>query len=79
VTSITTNLRKMRTSLDGVAHYLLPLYDVLEHTGTCFLNPLMGKTVALRFAHAIHCVESGKPITKTFGEGLSYEAWLTSP
>jgi hypothetical protein len=70
----------MRTSLlDGVAQYLLPLYDVLEHTGACHMNPLVGEVVALRFAYAIHCVESGKQIQKTFGEGLSYVAWRTSP
>jgi uncharacterized protein DUF2797 len=80
VTHITTNLRRMRTSLlDGVAQYLLPLYDVLAHTGTCDMNLLVGGTMVLRFAHAIHCIESGKQITKTFGEGLSYAAWRTSP
>ena len=70
----------MRTALvDGVAQYLLPLYDVLEHTGTCSMNPLVGGTVALQFAHAIHCIESGRRIKKTFGEGLSYDTWRTSP
>ena len=80
MTCITTNLRRMHTAfVDGTAHYVLPLYDVLTPTGTCPMNPLVGGTVALRFAHAIHCIESGKPITKTFGEGLSYAAWRTSP
>src|SRR5262245_39893882 len=80
VTHITTNLRRMRTSLlDGVAQYLLPLYDVLAPTGTCDMNVLVGGTMVVRFAHAIHCIASGKPITKTFGEGLSYAAWRTSP
>ena len=80
VTCITTNLRRMHTALvDGAAHYVLPLYDVLTPTGTCPMNPLVGGTVALRFAHAIHCIASGKQITKTFGEGLSYAAWRTSP
>jgi hypothetical protein len=66
----------MRTTLvDGMAHYLLPLYDVLDPTGTCVMNPLVGGTVTLRFAHAIHCIASGQHITKTFGEGLSYAAW----
>ena len=35
--------------------------------------------MVVRFAHAIHCIDSGKQITKTFGEGLSYAAWRTSP
>src|SRR5713101_6259087 len=64
VTHITTNLRRMRTSLlDGVAQYLLPLYDVLAHTGTCDMNLLVGGTMVLHFAHAIHCIESGKSMT----------------
>ena len=80
VTCIHTNLRRMRTVLqDGVADYVLPLYDVLAPTGTCAMNSLVGGTVALRFEHAIHCIESGKSIKKTFGEGLSYDAWRTSP
>jgi hypothetical protein len=51
VTCITTNLRRMHTALvDGAAHYVLPLFDVLTPTGTCPMNPLVGRTVALRFA-----------------------------
>jgi hypothetical protein len=33
----------------------------------------------LRFEQEIHCIATGKKIKKTFGEGLSYEAFLTSP
>ncbi len=79
MTKMTTHLRKMRTTLDGVAQYLLPIYDVLESTGTYFMNPLVGEEVVLRFENEINCVATGKRIKKTFGEGLSYEAWLTSP
>ncbi len=76
---ITTNLRKMRTSLDGVAQYILPIYDNLENTGTYFMNPLLGEEITIRFSGDIHCAATGKKIKKTFGEGMSYDAWISSP
>lgn len=79
MTQIITNLRKMRTSLDGVAQYLLPVVDILEEQNTFYLNPLVGEEICIQFLEEIHCVESGKKIRKTFGEGLSYERWLVSP
>jgi hypothetical protein len=79
VAKIITNLRKMRTSLDGVAQYILPIYDNLENTGTYFMNPLLGEEITIRFSGDIHCVVTGKKIKKTFGEGMSYDAWITSP
>jgi Protein of unknown function (DUF2797) len=79
VTHITTNLRKMRTTLNGEAQYTLPIIDVLENTGTFYMNSLIGQNVTIRFENQINCVATGKSIKKTFGEGLSYEAFMTSP
>ncbi len=78
---ITTNLRKMRTALNeqGIAQYQLPLFDVLDEQGIIDLNPLVGQELSLHFDGEIHCVESGKRIKKTFGEGLAYDVWLKSP
>ncbi|MCC6599063.1 MAG: DUF2797 domain-containing protein [Crocinitomicaceae bacterium] len=77
---ISLNLRKMRTCLDGMlATYILPITDVLEITGQVALNPLIGEKIIISFENEIHCVAPGKKIKKTFGEGFSYEAWLTSP
>lgn len=76
---ITTHLRKMRTSLDGQAHYILPVVDILEYTGTFYMNPLVGESIRIQFEHEIHCIETGKKIKKTMGEGLSYEAFMNSP
>ena len=69
----------MRTQLTDVAQYTLPIVDVLDKTGEFPLNEWVGKEVKLRFENAIHCIETGKKIKKTFGEGLSYDAWLKSP
>ncbi len=78
---ITTHLRKMHTSLDeqGVAQYILPVFDVLENTGSYSMNSLVGEKVSIHFEGEINCVESGVKIKKTFGEGLSYAVWLKSP
>jgi hypothetical protein len=58
----------MRTTLDGVAQYVLPIYDVLENTGTFYMNPLVGQELIITFENEIHCVATGKKIKKTFGE-----------
>lgn len=79
--AITTNLRKMRTTLSetGIAQYRLPVFDILQEQGTIDFNELVGKEITIQFSGEIHCIESGKRIKKTFGEGLSYEVWLKSP
>lgn len=77
--NITTNLRKMKTSLDGQAQYLLPIVDILDYTGTYFMNPLVGEHISIKYDGEIHCIETGKKIKKAFGEGLSYEAFMNSP
>ncbi len=71
----------MRASLDdqGVAQYELPLFDVIEQKGNFLMNPLIGEKITIHFNQEIHCIETGKKIKKTFGEGMSYEAWLKSP
>jgi hypothetical protein len=78
---ITTNLRKMRTSLDDLntAQYLLPVYDNLAYSHDVSINSLIGQRIQITYQGQINCVESGKSIKKTFGEGLSYEAFLKSP
>lgn len=69
----------MRTSLDGVAQYILPVIDILDEKGSYYMNPLVGEEITVRFLGEIHCIESGKKINKTFGEGLSFERWMKSP
>jgi hypothetical protein len=78
---ITTHLRKMRTSLNesGVAQYELPVYQNLDYASNVQLNSFVGKKITIHYEGEIRCVESGVSIKKTFGEGLSYAAWLKSP
>jgi len=77
---VTTHLRKMSSRLDGQnVQYFLPLVNITERKGELALNPLIGENIKLRFTGQIHCIATGKKIKKTFGEGLSYEAFMTSP
>ncbi|MDZ4750464.1 MAG: DUF2797 domain-containing protein [Flavobacteriales bacterium] len=69
----------MSSRLDDVVHYQWTTADVLEPMDPFELNPFVGKEVRLSFLNEIHCIATGKKIKKTFGEGLSYDAWLTSP
>lgn len=75
------NIRKMRTELspEGEAQYYLNLYNILDKGEELHVNPLVGSEVTFRFDGKIHCVATGKEIKKTFGEGLSYEAFVSSP
>jgi len=81
MTNITTHLRKMPTSLNeqGLARYELPVVNILEYIGSESINEWVGKNIKIQFTGNIHCLATGKKIKKTFGEGLSYEAFLTSP
>jgi hypothetical protein len=73
------HLRKMNTHANGITSYHLRLFDVLEPKEEVPLNDLVGKNVAIRFTGNINCVATGKKINKTFGEGLSFDAFKNSP
>lgn len=69
----------MRTQWGSPVQYNLPLYNNL-HPGTEInMNELVGKEISLRFTGTINCVVTGKSIKKTYGEGMSYDAWKASP
>ena len=75
------NLQKMGSvvSGDGQVDYLMRGQNVLEPIEPCGVNEWVGRTVTIQFAGQINCVETGQSIKKTFGEGLSYQAFLRSP
>lgn len=73
------NIRKMQTELSGEVQYHLPLFDVLAPGPVVFMNELIGQTISIQFAGDIHCVVSGKKIKKTYGDGMSYDAFMRSP
>jgi len=74
------NIRKMRTELiDGKVHYRLPLYNNLEPAAEINMNDLVGKQISIQFSNQINCTVTGKRIRKTFGDGMSWDAFSTSP
>jgi len=81
MTNITTHLRKMTTTLESgnKATYQLPLVNIVESSGSLSMNEWVGRQVTIRFTGNINCIATGKKITKTYGEGLSYDDFLTSP
>jgi len=76
-----THLRKMSAHLneEGLVHYSMPLHANLERQGDLALNVLIDSHLKIQFTGKINCIETGKSIRKTYGEGLCYEAWLSSP
>ena len=75
------NVRKMASRVDSKGHvmYFFQGANVLEPMEEWSVNDVVGQRVAIRFVGDIHCVATGKKIKKTYGEGLSYDAFLKSP
>jgi len=75
------NIRKMRSHLDenGLVHYKMVLFDNLEPQFEVDLNEWVGKEISIQFQNQINCVVTGKKIPKTFGEGMSWDAFRNSP
>lgn len=76
-----THLRKMNSTLpsEGVVSYSLRLMNNLEAGEVISMNDLIGHQISIEFTGEINCIETGKSIKKTYGEGLSYDAWMKSP
>lgn len=73
------NLRKMKTELQDEVHYSLPLYDKLDFSENLALNDLIGSTIKISYSGIINCVITGKRIKKAYGDGMSYDAFKSSP
>lgn len=73
------NIRKMKTKLAEPVDYRLPLYDIIQPGEEVGMTSLVGKEVKIEHTGAIHCVVTGKKINKSFGEGMSYDAWKSAP
>jgi hypothetical protein len=69
---IVGDIRKLKTQLKDPVDYFLPIGKEKVH-----LNPLIGKVVELTHSGAIHCIDTGKEIKKSFGQGYSFESYMT--
>ncbi|MEZ7886774.1 MAG: hypothetical protein ACI888_000632 [Flavobacteriales bacterium] len=75
----TGNIRKMRTELSDEVQYTLPLYEVIEPLEMVSMNQFIGQEISLQFENEINCVVTGKRIKKAYGDGMSYDAFMSSP
>ena len=73
------NIRKMSSSLKDEVHYELPLYNNLDSNHSIELNQFIGSTINISYSGDINCIVTGKKIRKTYGEGMSYDAFKKSP
>ena len=69
----------MKSQLNGIVEYSLPLHDITEPGVLVPMNMLIGKEISIKFEDEIHCVDTGRKIKKTFGEGLCYDSFMNSP
>ena len=63
-TTVVGHVRKMRAEDGDPILYTLPLNDE-----TVAMNPLLGKTIGLRYTGNIHCVACGRKTAKSFNQG----------
>jgi hypothetical protein len=68
-----------RLGEDNIAQYALPQMAILNYLGEHDVNQWVNHDLQIEFTGNIHCIATGKKIKKTYGEGLSYDAWLSSP
>ena len=73
------NIRKMNAQWGKPIEYKLPLYNNLEKGENVDMNQFVGKDIKIQHTGIINCVVTGKQIKKSFGEGMSYDAWRNSP
>lgn len=75
------NIRKMRSELgeDGIVKYRMVLYDNLEPSYEVDLNSWVGEDIQIKFEDQINCVVTGNKIKKAYGEGMSWDAFKSSP
>ena len=63
----------------GEVQYHLRGANVMEPLDALEMNEWVGKNLRIEFLNEIHCRSTGQRINKTFGEGLSYQAWMEDP
>ena len=69
----------MYSVLNKEVFYTLPFYKLTEPNTQLELNQLIGSTIRINFSGVINCTVTGKKIRKTYGEGMSYDAFRSSP
>ena len=75
------NIRKLKGRMDGesAVAYSWSQADILDPMPDVDMADWVGKTLRLEFAKAIHCTVTGKKIRRTYGDGMSFDAFQNSP
>lgn len=67
-------LKKLNSTHQDIVQYSLPIGDEVVQ-----LNELIGKSIVLEHTGNIYCIDTGKKIKKSYGQGFSWESFTTLP
>ena len=75
------NIRKLKGSADaqGQVQYAWCSSNILDAQSPLDLRDAVGQPIRIESQGAIHCTVSGKRIRKTYGDGMSFDAFQNSP
>lgn len=75
------NIRKLKSQRreDGRIEYAWQTKDILDPMADQSLLEIVGKPLRIEHTGKIHCTVSGKSIRKTYGDGMSFDAFQSSP
>lgn len=69
---MSSTILKLKTKHNDIVQYSLPIGEE-----SIDINPLIGKEICLEFSGNIYCLDTGKKIKKSYGQGFSWEAFNT--
>jgi len=75
------NIRKLKSAIgpEERVEYSWSTADMLAPLERVSLSEAIGRTVRIEHTGKIHCTVTGKSIRKTYGDGMSYDAFQSSP
>lgn len=75
------NIRKLKGSMgaDGTVVYQWAPRDVLDPMEDLGMEAAIGRDIRIEYTGRIHCTVTGKSIRRTYGDGMSFEAFQSSP
>ena len=75
------NIRKLKSALNpqGTVQYTWSSKDILDPLEDFEVNAAVGQDIRIEHLGKIHCTVSGKSIRKTYGDGMSFDAFRSSP
>lgn len=75
------NIRKLKSVLDsqGQVEYHWAAHDILDPMPPLPMSASIGQDIRIEHLGKIHCTVTGKSIRKTYGDGMSFDAFQNSP